>query len=156
MKKIAKPIGWGIGILLAAGLGFVILLTLVADLLQTNPATLQEPAWNSPQTRELAKRACFDCHSNETVWPWYDKLPVSSWLAVFDVVRGRRNLNFSEWGTARRGDEGREGGEGGGDISEVILEGAMPPAIYTSMHPEAILSPAEKELLIDGLSKSLK
>jgi hypothetical protein len=154
MKNYLKPIGWGIGILVAAGLGFIILLTLVAVLLETNPPVTKEPAWDSPQTRELAKRACFDCHSNETVWPWYDRLPVSSWLAVFDTVRGRRSLNFSEWGTTPR--RGERGGEGGGEMSEVIQEGSMPPAIYTMMHPEAVLSAQEKQQLIDGLAKSLK
>ena len=152
MKNSIKPIGWGIGIILAVGLGGIILLTLLALLLETNPPTTQEPAWDSPQTRELAKRACFDCHSNETVWPWYAKLPGGSWLAVLDTVRGRNHLNFSEWGTARRG----EGGEGGGEMSEIIRSGEMPPAIYTRMHPNAILTPAEQQQLIDGLNKSLK
>ena len=40
----------------------------------TNPPVVQEPKWDSPATRELAKRACFDCHSNETVWPWYSNI----------------------------------------------------------------------------------
>jgi len=154
MKNYAKPIGWGIGIIAAVGVAGILLLTLVALLLETNPPTTQEPAWDSPQTRALAKRACFDCHSNETAWPWYDRLPVSSWLAVFDVVRGRNHLNFSEWGTTPRRGEG--GGEGGGDMGEVIRRGSMPPALYTTMHPEAVFNDAEKQQLIDGLAKSLK
>ncbi len=156
MKNYMKPIGWGLGILIAAAAGVVILLTILALLLETNPPVTQEPAWDSPRTRELAKRACFDCHSNETVWPWYTKVPFGSWLAVFDTVRGRNELNFSEWGTARRGGEGGEGGEGGGETGEAIQEGSMPPQIYTLMHPNAILSASEKQELIDGLAKSLK
>ncbi|HZY42825.1 MAG TPA: heme-binding domain-containing protein [Anaerolineae bacterium] len=78
---------------------------------QTNPPVVAEPNWDNPQTRALAQRACFDCHSNETVWPWYSRIAPPSWLITFDVFRGRRNLNFSEWGVARGG-EGEEGGMG--------------------------------------------
>ncbi len=136
----------------AAAVG-VILLTIIALLMQNNPPVKNEPAWNSPQTRALAQRACFDCHSNETQWPWYDKLPVGSWIAVFDTVRGRRHLNFSEWNGTRGGGE-REGGED--DMAEVIQRGEMPPELYTMIHPEAVLSDVEKQQLIDGLQQSLR
>lgn len=63
----------------------------------TNPAVIQEPAWDSPRTRALVKRACFNCHSNETVWPWYSRIAPISWLAQRDVNKGRGSLNFSEW-----------------------------------------------------------
>ena len=89
---------WGISLVLV----FTILLTVGALLYEHNPAVVQEPAWYSTQTRQLAQRACFDCHSNQTQWLWYDKLPVGSWIAVLDTFRGRRHLNFSEWGSTRR------------------------------------------------------
>jgi hypothetical protein len=127
-------------------LGAALLLTVIALFMQTNPPVTSEPAWDTPQTRALAVRACFDCHSNETLWPWYDKLPGSSWLAVFDTLRGRRALNFSEWRTGGRTRE----------MAEVIQEGSMPPSIYTLMHPNAILNAQEKAQLIQGLQKSLK
>ena len=63
----------------------------------TNPASAKEPVWNSPQTRELIHRACFDCHSNETVWPWYSNVAPVSWLLQRDVNEGRSHLNFTEW-----------------------------------------------------------
>jgi hypothetical protein len=63
----------------------------------TNPPVVAEPAWDSPQTRALAVRACFDCHSNETVWPWYSNVAPASWLVQRDVDDGRRRLNWSEW-----------------------------------------------------------
>ena len=63
-----------------------------------NPPVVKEPEWVSPQTRQLAKRACFDCHSNESVWPWYSNIAPVSWLVQNDVDEGRRRLNFSEWG----------------------------------------------------------
>ncbi len=127
--------------------------TVGALLLENDPPVKQEPPWDSPQTRALAQRACFDCHSNATVWPLYAKVPVGSWLAVFDTLRGRRNLNFSEWGTSR---VGGEHGSGVSDVIAVIQNGSMPPSLYTLMHPDANLSPQEKQQLIEGLQKSLK
>jgi hypothetical protein len=118
--------------------------------LQSNPPVVAEPAWDSPQTRALAQRACFDCHSNETQWPWHTRIAPISWLATLDTVRGRNHLNFSEWGVAREGDEEMD------EMSELILSGEMPPAIYLTMHPEAVLTDAEKQQLIDGLVASLK
>ena len=149
MKHIPRVVWWG----LAAVVGLVIVLTLGAWALETNPPVKQEPPWDSPQTKALAQRACYDCHSNETVWNAYTRLPVGSWLAVFDTLRGRRHLNFSEWGTTRIGGDR---GEGVGDVAEVIADGSMPPALYTTIHPEAALSAAERQQLSDGLQKSLK
>ncbi len=132
-------------------------------LLQKNPPVVAEPQWDSPQTRELAKRACFDCHSNETTWPAYTRIAPISWLATLDTVRGRRHLNFSEWGIAQSRGEGSEfgegdegGGRGGGEIGEVIADGSMPPSLYLTTHPAARLTDAEKQQLIDGLQASLK
>ena len=117
-------------------------------LAQNNPPVLAEPRWDSPQTRALAKRACFDCDSNETVWPAYARVAPASWLATLDTVRGRRHLNFSEWGQAK--------GERMREVAEVISEGSMPPAPYLMLHPEARLSPTEKPQLIKGLQASLR
>ncbi len=112
-----------------------------------NPPVTSEPPWDSPQTRALAKRACFDCHSNETVWPWYSYVAPVSWLVYNDTMQGRRRLNFSEWNTHPQ----RELGE----ISRIIQEGRMPPAVYLPMHPSAQLTAAEKQQLITGLTNSL-
>ncbi len=143
MKTLLKSllVKWVLGLLAAA-----LVVTVIALFMETNPPVTSQPAWDSPQTLALAQRACFDCHSNETVWPWYDKLPVSSWIAVFDTLRGRRELNFSQW---RVGERTRE-------MAEVIQNGSMPPALYTLMHPNAILNDQEKQQLIQGLQNSLK
>ncbi|MBN1316565.1 MAG: heme-binding domain-containing protein [Anaerolineales bacterium] len=108
----------------------------------TNPPVRQEPAWNSPRTRELASRACFDCHSNETEWPWYSSIAPVSWLVQRDVDTGRKNLNFSEWDVFW---------QSGGELSEVVLEREMPPFFFLPLHPEARLSAAERNELSSGL-----
>jgi hypothetical protein len=62
-----------------------------------NPPVQSEPPWDSPDTRALARQACFDCHSNETEWPAYANIAPVSWLVQRDVDEGRAVLNFSEW-----------------------------------------------------------
>jgi hypothetical protein len=110
-----------------------------------NPPTVREPAWDSPASRALAKRACFDCHSNETVWPWYTWVAPVSWLISRDVSEGRRELNFTEW------QGGRREGEKASEIREQIEKGEMPPIPYRLMHAEARLTAEEKRQLINGL-----
>ena len=146
-------------IALAVLLGLCVLIQLPVLWMQNNPPVVREPNWDSPQTRALAQRACFDCHSNETNWAWYTRVPPTSFLTTLDVIRGRRHLNFSEWGVASRGGEqgeGDEGGEGIGEMGEIIMEGEMPPSNYLPLHPEARLTNAEKLQLIQGLRQSLR
>jgi Haem-binding domain len=120
----------------------------------TNPPVIQEPKWDSPQTLELAQRACFDCHSNVTKWPWYTNIAPASWLVQRDVDEGRRRLNFSEWNSAAIQVGGR--GRNPQEIARTVLEGRMPPLQYTLIHSNARLTQAEKQALSDGLTASLK
>jgi hypothetical protein len=113
-----------------------------------NPLPGTEPSWDGPQTRDLTKRACFDCHSDETIWPWYSYIAPISWLVYNDTMDGRRRLNFSEWNTSSQ--------RGAGEVAEVIQEGSMPMPVYLIMHPSARLTDAEKQQLITGLINSLK
>lgn len=108
----------------------------------TNPPVIQEPKWDSPQTRELAARTCFNCHSNQTDWPWYSNIAPISWLLYRDVIDGRQQLNFSEWNRPQR--EARQ-------APQKIEKGEMPQWYYIPLHPEASLSAAEKKALMDGL-----
>jgi len=112
-----------------------------------NPPVVSEPKWDSPQTHDLAQRACFDCHSNATTWPWYSNVAPVSWLVYRDISEGRQRMNFSDWQNTYM----RELGE----ISHVISEGEMPPLQYLLMHSSARLSAAEKTQLIDGLQKTV-
>lgn len=108
----------------------------------SNPPGRTEPAWDRPETRELSRRACFDCHSNETVWPGYAQIAPASWLLQHDVDEGRQKLNFSEW--QRPQEEATE-------AAGTVRQETMPPAIYTLLHPEARLSAEERSALIRGL-----
>jgi mono/diheme cytochrome c family protein len=111
-----------------------------------NPTVAAEPMWNSPATRALFKRACFDCHSNETVWPWYSNVAPVSWLVQNDVDGGRQHLNFSEFNREQRHAK---------DVAEEVLQGDMPPWFFLPLHPEARLTDAETKALIDGAEKTL-
>ena len=112
----------------------------------TNPPVAAEPTWDSPTTRTLAQRACFDCHSNETRWPWYSHVAPSSWLVQSDVDEGRQELNFSEFQKPFK--EAREAGQ-------TVRDQTMPPRSYLLVHPEARLSAAEREQLARGLDASV-
>jgi len=143
MKKI---ILWAVIGLVAVGL-LIQLIPLPGR--GNNPPVTSEPPWDSPATRALATRACFDCHSNETVWPWYSYVAPISWLVYNDTMQGRSRLNFSEWNTSRLQSDL-------GEITGIIQEGEMPPLIYLPTHPDARLTAAEKQQLITGLTNSLK
>ena len=83
------------------------------------------------------RRACFDCHSDQTRWPWYSTLPVVSWLVERDVTNARRQLNFSRWEEYNPFDRA-------GMLDEVCERAAtrtMPPQPYRLLHGESRLSP---------------
>jgi len=111
-----------------------------------NPPVTAEPQWDSPATRALAKQACFDCHSNETVWPGYARFAPVSWLIEHDVREGRSKLNFSEWQRPQ---------EESDEAAKVVTEGEMPPLSYTLMHADARLSEADRASLAKGLAATI-
>ena len=110
----------------------------------SNPPVRAEPAWADEQTRALAEKACFACHSNQTDWGWYTNIAPVSWLTQHDVDEGRGKLNFSTWDQPSR--EAR-------DAAEIVREGEMPPLQYRLIHPEARLSDADREALAAGLER---
>ena len=95
------------------------------------------------EVREILRRACYDCHSHETTWPWYGYVAPVSWLLAYDVDHAREHVNFSAWG---RYDlkQRRKKLE---DIREVVEEDEMPPWFYRPLHPEAELSQADRDAL---------
>ena len=108
----------------------------------TNPPVAAEPNWDSPQTRDLAVRACYDCHSNQTTWPWYSNVAPMSWLIQHDVVEGRSKLNFTDWNAAQPAAD---------NAAEKVQRGEMPQSYYVMLPPSANLTADETAVLIHGL-----
>jgi hypothetical protein len=97
-----------------------------------------------PEVEAIMRRACLDCHSNETRWPLYARLAPGSWLMARDVTKGRSHLNFSEW-TEVEEDERETDRE---NAWEKVEAGEMPPWFYVyPMHLNARLSDADKAVL---------
>ena len=94
---------------------------------------------------DILGRACADCHSNQTKWPWYSEVAPVSWFVIDHVNEGRREVNFSTWGdyTEHRAEETL------GAISKSVENGSMPLSSYTALHPEAQLTPDERKLLVE-------
>ncbi len=97
----------------------------------------------SAEVEEIMRGACFDCHSNETEWPFYARLAPGSWLMARDVNKGRSRMNISEWGDADESDRALDKE----NSWEQIEAGEMPPWFYLPLHPGAILSDKDKALL---------
>jgi hypothetical protein len=112
----------------------------------TNPAVQSEPPWDNPQTKALFERACADCHSHQTVWPWYSQIAPVAWLVQYDVDQGRKRLNLSAWKQQRQYTD---------NAGKLIWKGQMPPRHYVLLHPQARLSPSQRSDLIHGLEWSL-
>lgn len=113
---------------------------------RTNPPVETQIQWNSAETEQLVRAACYDCHSNETTWPWYAQIAPVSWLVAHDVNEGRQNLNFSTHTADQISPD---------ELIEQIERGAMPPASYPILHPGASLSQEQKANLIAGIQASL-
>jgi heme-binding protein len=117
---------------------------------RTNPPA-QSSLVASPPIMTTLRRACYDCHSNETRWPWYSRVAPVSWLIVRDVNLGRKEINFSEWAsyyprTRRRKLEW---------IGRALHEEEMPPWSYRLMHPGARLTDADRAALVHWTESAL-
>ncbi|MHA0041555.1 heme-binding domain-containing protein [Deinococcus sp. PEB2-63] len=106
-----------------------------------NPTVQAQPKWDSPQTETLFTRACADCHSHATVWPWYSNVAPVSWLVQRHVDEGRSKFNVNVPGYGRDADE----------AAKEVRSGSMPEPTYLPMHPEARLNAQEKQQLAAGL-----
>jgi hypothetical protein len=111
---------------------------------RTNPLVTGEievPA----EVGSLLERSCYDCHSNETEWPWYSRVAPASWLVAWDVSKARDELNFSQWADydeRRRAHKLEE-------LEEHVEEAEMPLPRYLWLHADARLSDAERGILIE-------
>ncbi len=121
-------------------LGVVVLAQLVRPNLQ-NPSVVAEPHWDRPQTRDLVRRACFDCHSNETIVPWYGQVAPFRWLIAHHVSEARENLNFSDPSSNF-------------EVKQMVREirsGGMPTWDYRLAHARARLTKSQQDSLVAGL-----
>jgi hypothetical protein len=114
----------------------------LAPVERTNPPVEKEISVPA-DVKAILRNACYDCHSNQTTWPWYSSIAPVSWLLVSDVINGREEMNFSTWNSypAKKQSAKRK------KVWEEVKDGEMPPLPYRLMHPEARLSAGEKELL---------
>lgn len=109
---------------------------------RSNPPVTQ--VVDAPQeVMAIFKRACNDCHSNETVWPWYSKVAPVSWVIAGHVEHGREHFNFSTWDEY----DGEDRAEIIEEIWEEVEEGHMPLPNYVKLHSEAVLSEADLAVL---------
>ena len=135
-------------ILVALVAVFVLIQFKVAPL--TNPPSKGELS-APPEVEAILKRSCFDCHSNQTNWPWYSHVAPISWMVVRHVESGRKQMNFSEWGeyfptTRKRKLQW---------MQRALHDEVMPLWSYRMMHPDARLSDDDRARLLEWIQTGL-
>lgn len=134
------------GRMVKAGLGAGLLLIGIqlVPVDRSNPpvGTVIEPP---AEVERVMRAACWNCHSNETDWPWYGYVAPVSWYLADHVHDGREDLNFTEWPV----DDPGEVEDLAEEVGEQVEADAMPPTTYRWMHPEARLTEEERQILLD-------
>lgn len=110
---------------------------------RANPPVSEAALRAPPEVEAVLRAACYDCHSNETRWPWYSYIAPISWQVAHHVEDGRAELNFSEWGAYRESKQLSLAEE----MLEQIEQGEMPTWDYELAHPQARLEPAQVDIL---------
>ena len=137
MKQLGRVLRWSV---IGLCVGFIIIQFVPVN--RANPQVkgdFRPPA----EVVSVLRRACYDCHSNETVWPWYSRIAPVSWVIARDVHEGRAALNFSTWNRL----SANKHAEAVRESWEEVAEGKMPTWFYLALHPEARLSPADQSVL---------
>jgi hypothetical protein len=137
VKQFGRVLKWSV-----VGLCVAFIAIQVVPVNRSNPP-VQGDFRGSPEVASVLHRACYDCHSNETVWPWYSRVAPVSWVIARDVHEGRAALNFSTWNrlSAEKQAEARK------ESWEEVAEGKMPTWYYVAFHPEARLSANDPSVL---------
>lgn len=105
---------------------------------------------NPPEeVANILKKSCYNCHSNNTKWPWYSQVAPFSWMISHHVKEGRRHFNFSEWNEMDERHIERFVEE----AEYEILEGEMPLPMFTFMHANTALSQEQKDIMINWLNE---
>ena len=137
---------WGIRIVAVLAAIFVMLQFFGPA--RTNPPVVSD--LQAPEdVKSILRRACYDCHSNETHWPWYSRVAPARWFVVDHVDHGRGDLNFSDWPNFDFEAQDIEFL----DIAEQVANGEMPLASYLILHPGARLSDADRRRLLEWTSE---
>lgn len=149
MKRIVKLISVSLLVILVA---IQFIPTNIPENKTDNPGDIIQIGNVNEEVAIILKTSCYDCHSNQTNFPWYSKVAPVSWLVAHDMNEGREELNFSEWGSypKRRLIKKLE------EIGEEVDEGEMPLPIYTLMHGDAKLSAEQKKLLVEWTKSETK
>jgi hypothetical protein len=127
---------------IAAGIIAIFVIIQFIPVNRINPpieADIQVPA----EIKAILRTSCYDCHSHETVWPWYSKVAPLSWLIVHDAQEARESLNFSAWSRYTKDKQHVLVS----DVIDVIRDGEMPPLPYTWMHAGSEVTPDELKIL---------
>ena len=103
------------------------------------------------EVKAILKHSCYDCHSNNTVYPWYVNLQPVGWWMQWHINDGKRHLNFSEFGTYSE----KKAREKYGDIEDEVSNGEMPLDSYVWLHRDTRLTPEQTKVVVDW-AKALK
>jgi hypothetical protein len=114
--------------------------------------SMRATAQLTPEVGAIFDRACNDCHSSKTDWPWYSQVAPVSWWLKSHVDDGRRQFSFSEWGTYPQRKASRKLEE----ICDQVTTGEMPLKSYLLLHPAAKLSDADKKAICDWTEQERK
>lgn len=149
---VKKYLKYGIGVLMVA-----LIIAQFSQPARTNPpadpsASFASVAKPPQQVASVIGRACRDCHSNNTRWPWYSRVSPISWLVAHDVKEGRAKLNFSQWNIYGPEMTRIKMGE----ICKEIKTGEMPPVYYLPMHLEAKVTPEEVSVICSATVAQLR
>ncbi|WP_196886323.1 heme-binding domain-containing protein [Aureivirga sp. CE67] len=101
-----------------------------------------------PRIESILKTSCYDCHSNNTVYPWYNNIAPVSWVIANHVNEGKEHLNFDEW--KKYNEHQRE--HAIHELKEVIEENKMPMSSYTILHKNAVLKDKDKKDLLEWIN----
>lgn len=96
------------------------------------------------QVQSVLNRACNDCHSNQTVWPWYSHIAPLSWFITDDVNGGRRHINFQDWDAQ---ENPKQASDHLTSICKEVRDGGMPLLQYRIIHRDSRLTPQDIDLL---------
>lgn len=133
------------------GLGVLLVGIQLVPMERSNPPAEGAMPLPAGEVGEILESACMDCHSHETVWPWYAGVAPVKFLVAKHVNDGRRHLNFSTWGAQTLDRRERKLGE----IVDEVGSGSMPERSYTWMHSEARLTDAQRSALTDWAEAEL-